>query len=110
MPATVNLAFELTPGGLDQAQAELDRIRALLESGRTPSERVPGEVVYRKCQDGKLGQKLLEALPEESDALKFEDLAERIKGSRDKKARASLRAAHRNVKQVEEGRHPQRER
>lgn len=103
MSATTHIAFDLTPGGLEQAQAELDRIRDLFEQrGSQPRERVPGEVVYRNCH-GHRSRRLLELLPDRKDQAKtFEELGRDIpmdNGSPGTKA--SVRAAFRNVKRVE---------
>ena len=103
--ATVNLAFELTPGGLKEAQAELDRIRELFERRGAVDlgEQPAGEIVYLECR-GRMSRELLETLPDrKEDALTFTELAERMsaddKGS--KRKGPQVRAAYRNVKRVE---------
>lgn len=107
MSATVNLAFELTPGGLEQAQAELDRIRGLFEQrgagGAKASERVAGEILYSECQ-GRLSRELLKLLPDrKEDALTFAELGEKMTADdgHSKLDKTSVRAAYRNVKRVE---------
>lgn len=104
MPTTINLAFELTPGGLEEAQAELDRIRSLFEGSRpSPGGTLPGEAVWRACQGGGLSQALLQLLPTGPEgALTFAELGEHMRTDDGAPGtKSSIRAVYRNVKRVE---------
>lgn len=107
MPATTQIVFDLTPGGLAEAQAELDRIRELFERRDAPAgQRPAGEIVYRNCGENSRSRKVLELLPDSQDnALTFEELAAEIPMDRAEPGtpgtRGSVRAAYRNVKRVE---------
>ena len=105
MPATVNLGFGLTLKGLDEAQAELDRLRSLLEQrGPHPSQRVAGAVLYANCTGR--SRELLQYLPDsEAEAMTFDEVIDNKNMlANDRETRlesASLRAVYRNVKRVE---------